>query len=167
MELHWIHESPPSWDAEKQRIVGGAGPDIFERSLIETAHGSLLPGDWWRVMAGDVVVGFGWMDVTWGDAEMGLAVAPTAQRHGVGGFILDSLAAEASARGLHYLYNVVRDTHPSRAQVSAWLASRGFKASDDGKLLRSVVRRQSGSGRSLPGSHGHKRGAAAHPRSNA
>ena len=91
-ELRWIQESPPYWDAAKARIIGAAPPGTFAPDrLSRLRDGDLLPGDWFRVEAGDRVVGFGWMDTTWGDAEILLAVDPERRNVGVGSFILDHL----------------------------------------------------------------------------
>lgn len=139
MRLQWIQESPPYWDADKARIVGGAGAGIFEPMIVERELGSLLPDDWWRVEADGKVIGYGWMDITWGDAEILLAVDPAARGRGVGTFILERLETEARERGLHYIYNVVRETHPLHDEVTQWLEARHFTASEDGKLLRAVV----------------------------
>lgn len=139
MGLKWIQESPPYWDADKARIVGGAGGGIFEPSLTKNPEGAMLPSDWWRAEDDGKIVGYGWMDITWGDAEILLAVDPDARGHGVGTFILEHLAAEAHERGLHYIYNVVSDTHPLHDEVTQWLQARSFRASEDGKLLRAVV----------------------------
>ncbi|MBL4685195.1 MAG: GNAT family N-acetyltransferase [Nannocystaceae bacterium] len=140
MELRWIHESPAIWDVGKARIVGSAGTDVFEPSLIDRPEGALVPSDWWRVEADGKTVAYGWMDITWGDAEMGLAVEPDHQRKGVGTFVLDRLEEEAAVRGVHYLYNVVRASHPQQQDITQWLEARRFTSSQDGKLLRAVVR---------------------------
>ncbi len=142
MALSWIHESPAYWDADKTRIVAGVGPGVFEPALTEQPLGTLLANDWWRVERDGAVVGYGWMDTTWGDAEILLAVEPRARGAGVGTFVLDRLETEARGRGLHYLYNAVRETHPLHAEVTAWLQARNFSASEDGKLLRAVVQPQ-------------------------
>ncbi len=139
MDLKWIHESPPYWDADKARIVAGAGSGIFDPSLTACELGAMLPNDWWRVEDRGKTVGYGWMDTTWGDAEILLAVEAGARGHGVGTFILERLDIEARERGLHYIYNVVRDTHPLHLEVTQWLQARHFTASEDGKLLRAVV----------------------------
>jgi GNAT superfamily N-acetyltransferase len=139
MGFKWIQESPPYWDAHKARIVGGAGHGIFEPSLIDRPLGAMLPNDWWRVEASGTTVGYGWMDITWGDAEILLAVEPAARGQGVGTFILEHLELEARIRGLHYIYNVVRGTHPLHDEVTQWLQARCFTASEDGKLLRAIV----------------------------
>ena len=137
--MSWIHESPPYWDADKARIVAGAGAGIFEPALTDQPEGTVLANDWWRVEEDGKTVGYGWMDVTWGDAEILLAVEAESRGHGVGTFILDRLEAEARERGLHYLYNVVSETHPQHDEVSRWLEDRRFTASEDGKLLRAIV----------------------------
>jgi GNAT superfamily N-acetyltransferase len=138
MPLTWIHEDTPIWDARKAAVVGGAPAGIFD--LPTFAEGALAPGEWFRVEDGGVVAGYGWMDCTWGDAEILLAVAPESQSRGVGEFILDHLEKEAAVRGLNYLYNTVRRTHPDRDGVTAWLESRGFQPSGDGLLKRRVRR---------------------------
>ena len=71
--------------------------------------------------------------------EILLAVAPDARGAGLGTYILDRLEDEARTRGLNYLYNVVRPTHPDREAVSRWLAARHFRPSDEGHLKRAVA----------------------------
>jgi N-acetylglutamate synthase-like GNAT family acetyltransferase len=143
MGLRWLHETPPYWDADKARIVGEADPAVFGHALSGHALGDLLPNDWWRVEKDGRVVGYGWMDVNWGDAEILLAVAPEARKQGVGTFILDRLEDEARTRGLNYLHNVLRSTHPAHDEVDAWLRQRSFTTADDGRLHRAIVRRRS------------------------
>lgn len=138
--LRWIRENPARWDADKARIVGGAADGIFDPAYRGRTEGDLVPGEWWRVEDAGRVVGYGWLDVSWGDAEILLATDPEQQKRGVGSFILDRLEEEARSRGLNYLYNVVRPTHPYGGRIHAWLTKRGFVASDDGKLLRAVIR---------------------------
>lgn len=142
MPLLWIHESPAIWDAGKARLVGRAPKGVFDARYAQAREGDLAPGEWWRVEEDGRVIGYGWMDVTWGDAEILLATDPEARKRGVGSFILSNLEAEAHARGLNYLHNVVRATHPNAEEVSAWLRRRGFVSSDDGRLLRAVVRKE-------------------------
>ena len=103
------------------------------------AAGDLAPGEWFRVEDGGTVVGYGWMDCTWGDAEILLAVDPAARGRGVGTFILDRLEEEAASRGLNYLYNSVRPGHPERESVTRWLTARRFAPAGDGLLKRRVV----------------------------
>jgi GNAT superfamily N-acetyltransferase len=141
MGLLWMHENPAVWDAGKARLVGRAPKGVFDTRYAQAQEGVIVPGEWWRVEEDGRVLGYGWLDVSWGDAEILLATDPEARGRGVGSFILLNLEAEAYARGLNYLCNVVRETHPQRSEVSAWLARRGFASSDDGRLLRAVVRR--------------------------
>jgi N-acetylglutamate synthase-like GNAT family acetyltransferase len=137
MSLTWIHESPARWDAGKESIVGGAPAGIF--AVRGSRPGDVITGDWWRVEDEGRTVGYGWMDTVWGDGEVLLAVDPAARRRGVGGFILARLDEEASIRGLNYLYNLVRSTHPDREKVTHWFESRGFVADSDGQVLRRRV----------------------------
>ena len=76
----------------------------------------------------------------WGDAEILLATDPEHRGQGVGTFVLEHLEHEAKERGLNYVYNTVRPTHPDREAVTAWLEKRGFEPSEDGSLLRAVAR---------------------------
>lgn len=139
MNLDWIRESPAKWDEDKRRIIGDAPTGIFDRRYRELAAGTLLPGEWWRVEEEGRVVGYGWLDVVWGDAEILLASDPEARGRGLGSFVLDRLEKEARSRGLNYIYNVVRPTHPNAKELSAWLEKRGFEPSEDGSLMRAVV----------------------------
>ena len=141
--LQWIHETIPYWDHDKTRIVGGADDESFPHQfepLTAANHMGVLPGDWWRIQDGAEVLGYGWMDVTWGDAEMLVVVDPTKRRQGIGTEILDRLEDEARARGLNYLYNFVSPNHPARGEVVRWLRKRSFLAGDDGTLVRAVIR---------------------------
>ena len=132
MALTWIREDTPRWDEPKRAIVVG------DLGLGELGLGDLVPGEWFRAEDGGAIVGYGWMDCTWGDAEVTIAVDSKRRRQGVGAFIVSSLAKEAAARGLNYLYNEVRPTHPDPAGLTRWLESQGFRPSGDGLLKRFV-----------------------------
>jgi GNAT superfamily N-acetyltransferase len=137
MALTWSRESPALWNDDKQRIVGGAPAHVFSFGPLKP--GEVVPGDWWRVDSNGRAVGYGWMDQSWGDAEVLLAVDSAAQDGGIGTFILDRLEDEAARRGINYLYNVVSDAHPDRAGLTRWLQRRGFVASREGGLLKRAV----------------------------
>ena len=137
-ELTWTHEPNPTWDADKQRVIGSAPEGAFDLSYADAAA---LPGDWWsaRTATGDVV-GYGWLDATWGgDAEILLAVDRSARQQGVGAFVIDRLEAEAASRGLNYVYNTIRATHPDRDDVHDWLAVRGYRGGSADTTLRKRV----------------------------
>jgi GNAT superfamily N-acetyltransferase len=137
MALTWSRESPALWNDDKQRIVGGAPAHVFSFGPLKP--GEVVPGDWWRVDSNGRAVGYGWMDQSWGDGEVLLAVDSAAQDGGIGTFILDRLEDEAARRGINYLYNVVSDAHPDRAGLTRWLQRRGFVASREGGLLKRAV----------------------------
>jgi GNAT superfamily N-acetyltransferase len=139
MRLTWHRESPAVWNDDKRRIIGGAPKGVF--ALPD--HG-VLPGEWWRAEADGVVVGYGWMDHSWGDAEVLLAVEPGRQHGGVGTFILDRLEEEAAARGINYLYNVIPDRHPDKDALKLWLMRRAFVPSQEGGLLKRAVHHRAG-----------------------
>lgn len=136
-ELRWVTEEDPVWAGDVARTVGGAAPGVF---AIDHAPGAPLPGDWWSVRDGSgTVLGHGWMDVGWGEAEVLLAVAPGARAAGVGTFVLAQLEIEAARRGLNYVYNAVRPTHPDRDAVHDWLVARGYAGSSSDAALRKRV----------------------------
>lgn len=136
--MDWKKESPAYWDESKVAIVGAAPEGAFTMEPHE--KGTLLPGEWWRVEEGGKTIGFGWMDITWGDGEVLLAVEPGNQSRGVGTFILDRLEEEARSHGLNYIYNQVNLGHPDFVNTTKWLESRGFVESGDGILRRSTVK---------------------------
>jgi ribosomal protein S18 acetylase RimI-like enzyme len=136
MALHWVHEDDPRWDEERRRVFASVPEAVFRTAA--RRPGEPLPSDWWRVERAGRVVGYGWLDDVWGDAEILLAVAEEARGSGVGSFVMAQLEREAAARGLNYVVNVVRDSHPARDAVTAWLRTRGFSAAEDGRLRKRV-----------------------------
>lgn len=134
--LRWLEDGDPRWDADRERVFGSVPEGVF-RSESRTV-GERLAGDWWRVEDGDRVVAYGWLDDVWGDAEILLAVEVSARGTGVGAFTLARLEEEAAARGVNYVVNVVRDTHPDRAAVTEWFLAHGFTGTDDGRLRKRV-----------------------------
>ena len=137
MGLSWQREEQPLWDDNKKRVIGGAPDGVFD---LNPAEGDSLSGDWWFAQDDGTVVGYGWLDSAWGDAEVLLAVDPHAQQKGVGSFVLENIEHEAATRGINYVYNTVRATHPQRAEVQEWLESRGFSGDDRDNTLRKHVR---------------------------
>ena len=134
--LQWVHEPDPRWDADRDRVFATVPEGVFR--AVARPPGERLPGDWWRVVDGERVIGYGWLDDVWGDAEILLAVEEGARGTGAGRFLLDRLEEEAAARGLNYVMNVVHDTHPDRAAVTAWFLAHGFSDSEDGQLRKQV-----------------------------
>src|SRR3954462_10541156 len=124
--LTWVKDDDPRWDADRERVFATVPAGVF-RSEIRTP-GERLSSDWWRVRDGDRVIGYGWLDDVWGDAEILLAVEADARGSGAGAFALSRLGEEAAERGLNYVVNVVRDTHPDRAAVTAWFLAHGSPA---------------------------------------
>ena len=140
--MRWVREQPAAWDSDKARIIGGTPVGAFDSRLTSSTDGDLLPGDWWRLVDDDgVVVAYGWMDTNWGDAEILLATDPARRGQGLGSTVLEHLEEEARRRGLNYLTNMVRPTHPDADEVRGWLGRRGFRQSDDGRMLRTATPR--------------------------
>jgi N-acetylglutamate synthase-like GNAT family acetyltransferase len=139
VQLRWVKDDDPRWDADRERVFATLGSDVFPGL---TRHmGDQLPSDWWRVETDDGVVGYGWLDDVWGDAEILLAIEESARGTGAGAFALARLEDEAAARGLNYVVNVVRDTHPDRSAVTGWFLAHGFSGTDDGRLRKQVGNR--------------------------
>ncbi len=136
MTLHWTKEDSPRWDADKQRLFG---PDeLASVGFGQPAPGATIADEWWQVTDEDgTVVGYGWLDSEWGDAQITFLVDPAMRGIGIGNFILDRLESEAAERGLNYIYNVVPDTHPDASRIARWLTSRGFSPGT-GDLRRQV-----------------------------
>lgn len=134
--LAWVKDDDPRWDAERERVFATVEQGVFPGLAREP--GERLPGDWWRVEDDGRVVGYGWLDDVWGDAEILMVVEGAARGTGAGAFALARLEDEAADRGLNYVLNVVRDTHPDREAVTAWLLAHGFTGTDDGRLRKQV-----------------------------
>ncbi len=134
--LAWVKDDDPRWDDDRERVFGSVPDGVFPAN--RHVMGERLPSDWWRVVDGGRVVGYGWLDDVWGDAEVLLVVEAGARGSGAGSFALSRLEAEAAARGLNYVLNVVRDTHPERDATTAWFLAHGFSPSDDGRLRKRV-----------------------------
>jgi GNAT superfamily N-acetyltransferase len=133
--LQWSKENTPRWDADKQRLFGPA--ELAATALSPPPPGAPVADEWWHVSdESGQVVGYGWLDNEWGDAEITFLVAPGSRGQGIGEYIVDHLEAEAAARGLNYIYNVVPATSPDQAWVTAWLTARGFVAGDGGLRRR-------------------------------
>jgi ribosomal protein S18 acetylase RimI-like enzyme len=158
--LQWVRDDDPRWDADRQRVFATVPEGVFPTE--RRSDGEPLTSDWWRVVDDEGrVIGYGWLDDVWGDAEILLAVEEGARGSGVGAFVLAHLEDEAAARGLNYVVNVVRETHPQRDRVSAWFRARGFTGTEDGRLRKQVGDRGSTAGRSGPGDHGRQERYAA------
>ena len=134
--LRWVKDDDPRWDDDRQRVFATVPDGVFRAE--SRTPGERLSSDWWRVEDGDRVVGYGWLDDVWGDAEILLAVEEGARGSGAGAFALARLEEEAAARGLNYVVNVVRDTHPDRAAVTDWFLAHGFAGTEDGRLRKRV-----------------------------
>jgi N-acetylglutamate synthase-like GNAT family acetyltransferase len=158
--LRWLHEDDPRWDADRERVFATVPDGVFRPGA--RVPGERLESDWWRVERDGRVVGYGWLDDVWGDAEILLAVEDGVRGRGVGRFALEHLEREAAARGLNYVVNVVRETHPQRAQVTAWFLAHGFSGTDDGRLRKQVGTRSHGVGQQQEGRPGSGRTSVPH-----
>ncbi|HEU5265242.1 MAG TPA: benzoate-CoA ligase family protein [Jatrophihabitans sp.] len=137
--LTWTREDAPRWDPDKDRLFGDV--EIASVGLQRPAVGAAIADEWWKVSdAAGIVVGYGWLDSEWGDAEITFMVAPGYRGAGVGDFIVSNLEREAAERGLNYIYNTVPATHPDRRWITEWLTGHGFVASGAGDELRRRVR---------------------------
>ena len=136
--MDWVKEDLPRWDDDKQRLFDDAA--LRAVGISRPADGTALADEWWHVVADDgAVVGYGWLDSEWGDAQITFFVDPARRGAGIGEFVLDRLEDEARRRGLNYIYNVVPDAHPDRAWMTAWLEAHGLSDSGQGDLRRRVA----------------------------
>ena len=135
--LHWVRENTPRWDEDKQRIFGPV--ELASTGIEAPDAGAVVADEWWHV-ADDTgaVVGYGWLDTEWGDAEITFVVDPEHRGERIGEFIVGHLEDEAATRGLNYIYNEVPASHPDRAWMTGWLEAHGFGSSADGTLRRRV-----------------------------
>ncbi|MDQ1661271.1 MAG: hypothetical protein QOJ68_1251 [Blastococcus sp.] len=150
--LHWVKDDDPRWDTDRERVFASIEPGVFPG--LTRQPGERLPSDWWRVEDDGRVVGYGWLDDVWGDAEILLGIEASARGEGAGAFTLARLEEEAAARGLNYVVNVVRDTHPDREAVTAWFTAQGFTGTEDGRLRKQVGGGGRGTGQEQDGRPG-------------
>jgi N-acetylglutamate synthase-like GNAT family acetyltransferase len=150
--LRWVHEDDPRWDPDRERVFATVPEGVFRSSA--RTPGERLESDWWRVERDGRVVGYGWLDDVWGDAEILLAVEEGARGSGAGRFALEQLEREAAVRGLNYVVNVVRETHPDRDGVTAWFLAHGFTGTEDGRLRKQVGNRSRDIGQQQDGRPG-------------
>jgi benzoate-CoA ligase family protein len=135
--LTWVREDAPRWDEDKDRLFGDL--ELVSVGLSRPDVGAAIADEWWKVSdAAGVVVGYGWLDSEWGDAEITFMVAAGYRGAGVGDFIVTNLERAAAERGLNYVYNTVPDTHPDRAWITRWLIGHGFTDTGTGELRRRV-----------------------------
>lgn len=154
MHLHWIRENPAYWDAPKAALFGPCVP--FD---LPQAPGCPLPGDWWCVRDEDAVLAYAALDVTWGDAEIVIAVHPGVRGRGIGSYVIDQLEVEARTRGIHYLCSRIPADHPEAGELAQWLRARRFSASEGRTWVRAVVPRHAIERGTAPAVRGHARGA--------
>jgi len=136
--VEWVRETPARWDRTKAAVLGELSPELF--GLGRPTDGDPLADEWWRVERDGEVLGYGRLDETWGDAEVLMLVAPVQRASGIGSFILANLEAEATARHVNYIYNVVPQRHPDPESVTHFLTARGFELTDVGELRKRVTR---------------------------
>ncbi len=133
----WTKQDRPRWDEDKQALFDATA--LASVGMPAPAADAAIADEWWQVRdESGATVGYGWLDSEWGDAQISFLVAPAARGRGVGEFILERLDAEARARGLNYIYNVVPPTHPDPAWMTHWLTLHGFFPSARGDLRRQV-----------------------------
>lgn len=136
--MEWVRETPAQWDRAKAEVLGELAPELF--GLGQPAEGDAMADEWWRVEDDGEVLGYGRLDETWGDAEILMLVAPKRRSSGVGRFILSRLEAEAAARNVNYIYNVVPQRHPDPESVTDFLTAHGFERTEVGELRKRVAR---------------------------
>src|SRR4051812_50182304 len=95
--LQWVHEDDPRWDADRERVFATVPDGVFGSAAREP--GERLSSDWWRAERDGRVLGYGWLDDVWGDAEILLAVGEGERGTGGGGFGRGQPGRGAGRRG--------------------------------------------------------------------
>jgi GNAT superfamily N-acetyltransferase len=134
MELIWLREQAPVWDAGKAAVFIADQCGQFSA----TATGVPLANDWWRVQSGSETVAYCRMDCTWGDIEFLIVVRPGSRGKGVGSFALRQLEAESASRGVNYLRTAPPLAAADHIRARRWLLAHGFKAMDGGEYYKRV-----------------------------
>jgi len=102
--LGWTKEDAPRWDADKQRLFTTEA--LAAVGMEAPQAGYAIADEWWQVTNdGGDVVGYGWLDTEWGNAQIALLVGDGHRGRGIGDFILRQLA---SRRGPVYARRCVR-----------------------------------------------------------
>ena len=70
--------------------------------------------------------------------------------------MIGRLEDEAARRGLNYVYNTVRATHPHRDDLHDWLAVRGYRGGTSDTAMRKRVGAVAEGRRAPVGSHGDR-----------
>ena len=136
--MDWVKEDVPRWDSDKQRLFDDTA--LLSVGMDRPGAGTPLADEWWHVVDDEgAIVGYGWLDSEWGDAQITFFVDPSRRGEGIGSFVLDHLEDESHKRGLNYIYNVVPDSHPDRAWMTGWLQRHGLRESTHGDLRRQVT----------------------------
>ena len=136
--LRWVKDDDPRWDADRERVFATVPDGVFRPSC-PAAAASGCPATGGGSEAGRRVVGYGWLDDVWGDAEILLAVEDGARGTGAGAFALARLE-DGGGRARTELRGQRGPRHPSRPRRSHRAGSwrRGFAGTDDGRLRKQV-----------------------------
>ena len=157
--LTWVKDDDPRWDADRERVFATVGPGVFPGRAASRGSGCPVTGGGSRTTAGSSATAG---STTSGATRRSCSRSRRAARGtGAGAFALARLEEEAAARGLNYVVNVVRDTHPDRDAVTAWFLAHGFTGTDDGRLRKQVGDRARDIGQHQAGRPGHRPGRAA------
>jgi GNAT superfamily N-acetyltransferase len=164
--LRWVKDDDPRWDADRERVFAGLGADVFPGVVRQ--EGKHLASDWWRVEDGERVVGYGWLDDVWGDAEILLVVEERARGGGAGAFALAHLEGEAAARGLNYGSSGTGSPAPTTAGSTSRSVTRSATSASTSVAAPGPAgpsRRTTGAGRGMPPSATGRRSGRAPRRS--
>ncbi|GEM_PF-5388488 len=124
--MYWIKEDKAIWNENKARIIGSNIGSFF---LDFPVQSDILPGEWFNLTdENGEIVGYGWINVSEGDAEISVAIDGKYQGRGYGSQIIDNLYREVESLGFEEIIVVVRQENPNASDVVKWAYKNGYVA---------------------------------------
>lgn len=120
----WIKEEEPVWDSDKEDIIDCAPQGSF--NMGPKSNGT-ISGDWWKLVENKRVIGYGWISMISGDAELLIAVRKSEQHKGYGNIILENLEMEASKLKHNKVVAIIQSENINAVNIIYWLDRKGFR----------------------------------------
>jgi ribosomal protein S18 acetylase RimI-like enzyme len=121
--MDWIQEQPALWDETKQNILG-ANKGAFD--IEHTQVGGELDGVWFKLIDNNEIIGYGWIDLAYGNPEISIAVDSHKRFSGYGNTILRNLEEKALALGFSEVECIVRRKNADAINAIKWFHRNGF-----------------------------------------
>lgn len=122
----WIKEEKPLWDRNKIKIIGS---NIGCFVISDIQEGDKLEGKWFKLTDKyGQIVGYGWIDIIGGEAEISVAVDKKYKGNGYGTQIINNLYTEIKKLGFDEVIAVVREENSNAEDVIRWVYKNGYIA---------------------------------------